>query len=97
MQDHPALVDDRDLVAGLLDLVEQMGREEHGAALVDERANQVACLEDAGRVEPVHRLVENQQRRVGEQTPRDPEPLAHAEGVGLDAVVRAVGQADAGQ
>ena len=85
-----AAVDDRDLVAGLLDLVEQVRREEHGAALVDERADEAAHLEDAGRVEAVHRLVEDQQRGVGEQAAGDAEPLAHAERVRLHAVAGAL-------
>ena len=50
-----------------------------------------------GRVEPVHRLVEDQQRGVGEQAPCDAEPLAHAERVRLDAIVRTVRQADASE
>ena len=49
-----------------------------------------AELEDARRVEAVHRLVEDQQLGIGEQAARDAEPLAHAERVGLHAVARAV-------
>ena len=60
-------------------------------------ADQVAELEDAGRVEPVHRLVEDQQLGVGEQAARDAEALAHAERVGLDLLVGARGEADAGE
>ena len=56
-----------------------MRGEEDGAALVDECADQMPHLEDAGRVEAVHRLVEDQELWVGEQAARDPEPLAHAE------------------
>ena len=58
-------------------------------------ADQPAHLEDAGRVEAVHRLVEDQQGGVGDQAPRDPEPLPHAERVRLDAVVCALGEPDA--
>ena len=94
-RDDLALVDDRHLVARLLDLVEDVRREHHRASLVDERAEQAAELEDAGGVEAVHRLVEDQQLRVGEQAARDAEALAHPHRVRLDAVVRAVGQADA--
>ena len=95
--DDAALVDDRDDVAGLLDLVEQVRGQQHGAALADELADQVAELEDAGRVEPVHRLVEDQQLGVGEQAARDAEALAHAERVGLDLLVGARREADAGE
>ena len=94
LQDDAAVVDDRDLVAGLLDLVEQVRREKHGATFADERADQVAHLEDAGRIETVHRLVEDQQRRIGEQAAGDAEPLAHAERVGLHPVVGAVREPD---
>ena len=58
-------------------------------------ADQVAELEDAGRVEPVHRLVEDQQLRIGEEAARDAEALAHAHRVRLDAVAGAVGEPDA--
>ena len=76
--DDLAHVDDRREVAGLLDLVEQVRGQQHGAPLGDQLADQVAHLEDAGRVEPVHRLVEDQQLRVGQQAARDAEALAHA-------------------
>ena len=94
LDDDPAPVDDRDLVAGLLDLVEQVGGEEHRPALVTNARIRCAHLEDAGGVEAVHRLVEDQQGRVGDQAARDAEALAHAERVGLHAVVPAVGEAD---
>ena len=95
--DDAAAVDDRRDVAGLLDLVEQVRGEQHRAALVDELADQAADLEDAGRVEAVHRLVEDQQLGVGEQAAGDAEALAHAERVRLDLVVGAGGEADAGE
>ena len=61
----------------------------------DERADQAAELEDAGRVEPVDRLVEDQQLGVAQQAARDAEPLAHAERVAPDAVVGARREPDA--
>jgi hypothetical protein len=39
---------------------------------------------DAFRVQPVRRLVEDEQLGVAEQRAREPEALAHPEGVGLD-------------
>jgi len=95
LQDHMATVDDRHLVASLLDLVEQVRREKDGAALVDERADQVARLEDARWIETVHRLVENQEQRVCEQAACDSQALPHAERIRLHAVVCAVGEPDA--
>ena len=50
---------------------------------------------DAGRVEPVGRLVEDQHRRVADQRRRQAEPLPHAERVVADAPRRLLrGQAD---
>ena len=95
LRDDVAVVDDRGDVAGLLDLVEQVRGEQHGAALGDQLADQVAELEDAGRVEPVDRLVEDQQLGVAEQAAGDAEALAHAERVGADLVVGAAAEADA--
>jgi hypothetical protein len=92
---HPAAVDDRREVARLLHLVQQMRREQHRAALRHQRAHQPAELENARRVEPVDRLVQDQQLRVAEQAAGDAEPLAHAERVRLHAVVGSRGQPDA--
>ena len=89
-----AAVDDRDAVAGVLDLGEQVARHEHGAALGAEAAQQLADLADAGRVEPVRRFVEHEQRRVLEQRGREAEPLLHAERVAAHFVVAAFGEAD---
>ena len=93
--DDPSAVDDRRRVARLLDLVEQVRGEEHRPALADQRADHLAELEDAGRVEAVRRLVEDQQLRVGEQAARDAEALAHALRVGRHPLVGALGEADA--
>ena len=53
----------------------------------------VADLADAGRVEPVGGLVEDQQLGFLQQGRGDREPLLHAEGVGLVAVAVPPGQA----
>ena len=60
LDDDAAVINDRHRVAGLLDLVEEVRGNDDGAAFVDEAADHAAELEDAGRVEPVHRLVEDQ-------------------------------------
>ena len=72
-----------------------MRGEHHRSPLVDERAQQVPELEDARRVEAVHRLVEDEQVRVREQAARDAEALAHAHRVRLHAIACAVRQPDA--
>src|SRR5207247_5286029 len=60
-----------------------------------ERVDEVAELEDAGRVEAVHRLVEDQELRVGEQAAGDSKPLPHPHRVGANTVVGALAEADA--
>ena len=82
------MIDDRDRVADLLHLVEQVRGEEHRPALGDEAADHAAELVDAGRVEAVGRLVQDQELGVGEQCARDPEALAHPERIGRNALVR---------
>ena len=44
LHDHAAVVDDRDVVADLLDLVEQVRGEQHRASLGDEAADHAAKL-----------------------------------------------------
>ena len=55
----------------------------------------VAHLVHAGRVEPVHRLVQDQQLRVPDQAGGDSESLAHAHRVLRHLVIGAMGEADA--
>ena len=88
-----SLVDDGHAVAGQLDLGEQMRRDEDAhLAFAGEAAQQLADLADAGGVEAVGRLVEDEQLRIAEQRLGDAEALAHAEGVGSDALIEAVGE-----
>ena len=78
-----------------LDLVQQVRRQQDGAALVGVRPEQVAHPADAGRVEPVGRLVEDEHLGLADQCGRDAEPLAHAERVvAHPAAGLVVGQAD---
>jgi hypothetical protein len=82
------VIDDRDRVADLLHLVEQVRGEEDGSPFLDEPPDHAPELVDAGRIEPVRGLVQNQELRVGEERACDPEALAHPERVGGDAFVR---------
>ena len=82
------LADDDQVVGDDLDLVQQVRGQQHGAAAVGEAAQQVAHPADAGRVEPVGRLVEDQHPRVAEQRGGDAEALPHAEGVVADPAAR---------
>ena len=92
--DDRALADDRDAVAELLDLVQEVAREQDRDPVAGEPADEVAHVAHAGRVEAGRRLVEQQQPRLAQQRRRDPEPLAHPVRVAADAVLRAVAQLD---
>ena len=72
-----------------------MRAEKHGAAVVGELPQQASHPADAGGVESVGRLVEDQDRRRPEQRVRDPQALPHAQRVGLEpALGLPLGQAD---
>jgi hypothetical protein len=88
------VVHDGDGVAGPLDLIEKVGGQHDRAALGHHRQDQFTHLSHPGRVEPVHRLVQEEQLGVGQQARGDPQPLTHAHGVLRDPVVAAAGQAD---
>ena len=90
----PAVVDDRHRVAGALDLVQQVRGQHHGPALVGQAGDHRPHLVHARRVEPVHRLVQDQQLGVAEQAGGHAQALAHAHRVRGDLVVGALGQAD---
>jgi hypothetical protein len=65
-----------------------MIRDQHGAATGREGTKEVAQPAHAFRVEPVCRLVEDQQLRIAEQRRGQSEPLPHSQGVALDATAR---------
>jgi hypothetical protein len=89
-----ALLDHQQVVADAIDLAEEVAGDEDGDALVGERAHQAAHLDDAGGVESVGRLVEDQQGWVGQQGGGDAEALLHPEGVALEGVAGTVGETD---
>src|SRR5205085_424343 len=90
---NAAAMNDGDAIAHQLDLCEQMARNEDGhAALAGEIAQQLADLADARGIEPVRGLIEDQQLWIAEQRLRDAEALTHAEGVGADALIEAMGE-----
>ena len=79
---HDLAVADQDhLVGDLLDLVEQVAGQADGATAVGVPLEQSAHPADAGRVEAVRGLVEDQHGRVAEQCVGDAETLLHAERV----------------
>ena len=91
------MVDDGDRVAGALDLVKQVRGQHDGPALVGQAGDHRPHLVHARRVEPVHRLVQDEQLGVSEQARGHAQALAHAHRVRGDLVVGALGEADPGQ
>src|SRR5579875_327892 len=86
--DDRAVGDDHEPVGDRLDLVEQVGGEQHGAPTAGEVTQQSAHPAHPLGIQAVGRLVEDQQLRVAEQGVGDPQPLAHAERVLADALAR---------
>ena len=67
-----------------------MARDEDGLAARRQILERVSQSHDAGRVEAVRRLVEEQQGGVVEERNGDAQPLSHAERVVGDLVTGAV-------
>src|SRR3977135_2286565 len=66
-----AVVDDRDAGADLLHLAEDVARDEHRLALRGQPAQQIAHLDYACRVQPVRRLIQDEQVWVVQQRDRE--------------------------
>ena len=92
--DDPAPIDDRDARAQLLDLGEQMAGEENGHSFCGEALDQVAHVTDPAGVEPVGRLVQDQQPGLAQERDGEPEPLAHPLRVAADPVTGPLAQLD---
>ena len=92
--DEPAVVEDRDVVADPLDVVEDVGRVED-RRLALELAHQVEDVLAADRVEGRDGLVEEDDGRTADESLGNPEALAHAAGVGGGAPIGGLGDADA--
>jgi hypothetical protein len=88
------VVDDRDPVAELVGLLHVVRGEEHGPAVVAQLEDALAEVARRLRVEAHRRLVEEQQRGVGEECAGQHEALPHAGAELLDVVVGAVRQVD---
>ena len=87
--------DDGHAIADHLDVGEDVGREEDGAALGVQLDDQVAHLLAADGIEPGHRFVEDDQLRIAHQRLRDPDPLQHALGELAQGPAARVVEADA--
>src|SRR6185436_16206476 len=95
LREQPPAVDEHDLGRQVLDLVEDVTREEDVRAALAERAQELEHLAPSERVEPGHRLVEHEELRLVRDRLRDADALAHALRVGGDAVVHARGHREA--
>ena len=85
--------DDR-VVDGLGHFRQQVGRHQHGAALAGEIPHEVAQPGDALRVEPVGRLVEDEDVGIADQGRGQFQALAHAHGEAADLALGVTGQPD---
>jgi hypothetical protein len=94
LPDDLAAVDDGHGIAGPFHFVKQVRGEHDRAALSDQRQDHVAHLAHAGRIQPVHRLVQDQQLRIADQASGNPETLPHTHRVLRDAIVGAMQDAD---
>src|SRR4051812_20120739 len=92
--DDPPAADDRHPVAELLDLGEEVAREENRDPLFREPPHHVAHVAHAGRIEAGGGLVEQQEPRFADQRRGEAEPLAHAVRVAAYPVLRAVAELD---
>ena len=71
-----------------------MAGDQDGLAFAREAAYEVAQPADAFRVEPVGRLVQDQELRVAEECAGEAKTLSHPEGVAADAKVPGSGEID---
>lgn len=83
---------DGDVVADLLDFAHVMAAQQYGQAAGGKAFDQGPHVADAGRVEPVGGLVEDEELRVANEGCGDTETLSHAEGVSAHLVSLAVGE-----
>ena len=94
--DEPPMVQDRDAVADALDVGQDVGGEQDGG-LAAQRGDQLQDVPAALGVEGAHRLVQDDDGRLVDERPGDPEPLAHAAGVRSGAAVGGLGEVHAGK
>ena len=90
--DDRAVVDDHDVGRELVGLLEVLGGEEDGGALVHQVAEVGPEVEPVGGVEPGRRLVEQEHPRPGDETGAEVDAATHAAGVRLQLAVGRVGE-----
>jgi hypothetical protein len=67
-------------------------RQQHAASFRDEFADQAAKFQHPRGIKPIHRLIENQQLRIGQQAARNTKALTHAKRIRPDLVARPRGE-----
>ena len=90
---QPAGGDQHDMVCGLLHLIHQVTRDEHGATLGCDVGEHTAHPDDALGIKTVEWFVQDQHRRTAQQGDADGQPLLHAERKGADPTRTARGEA----
>ena len=93
--DQPALVDDTDTVREPVGLLEVLGGEHDGRAIVDQTPNQVPQIAAAGRVDAGRGFIEEQHLRAADERGGQVDAPAHPSGVRPDLPIRGVGEVDA--
>ena len=75
-----SVVQDSDVIRHQFDLRKQMGRDKYGAVvLFRQRTDQRANLVDADRIQSVGRFIQDQNRRMTDQSAGESETLLHPE------------------
>jgi hypothetical protein len=90
--DDAAAAHDRNSVAEIFDLDEQVTGQHDGDALARKPSDQVAHVAHPGRIEAGRGLIEQQQLRFSQQGGGNAQALAHAVRVAPDAITCAVGE-----
>ena len=96
LDDEPAAGEDPDAVADPLDVGQDVRGEQDGD-LAAQRGDEVEDVAPALRVERADRLVEDRDGWAMDEGTGDPEPLAHAPGVGAASAIRSRCHVDAGE
>src|SRR3989442_1658130 len=94
VEQEVSMIQERDVLADLLDLDEQVGGHENRAALAFQRLDYIADFGHASRVQARCGLVEDEEFRLVEERLRDCDALFHPLRELLDSVVRPVVQLD---
>jgi hypothetical protein len=79
--DQTATVNDEDLVREVFNLGEQVTRHEHGSPISGAGPKELTQITNSLRVESVAWFVENQYRRIAEQSGCESETLFHPQGI----------------